>query len=64
MKYLTFLDYSALESRGKNIEAPLEESREETRRLRQEVRSYAPLMDQIKELRSRIDELAKVAKST
>lgn len=64
MKYLTFLDYSALESRGKNIEAQLEESREETRRLRQEVRSYAPLMDQIKELRSRIDELAKVAKST
>lgn len=64
MKYLTFLDYSALESRGKNIEAQLEESREETSRLRQEVRSYAPLIGQIEELRKRVDELVAKAKGS
>lgn len=35
MKYLTFLDYTTLESTGKNIEAKLQEKDDQIHRLRE-----------------------------
>lgn len=61
MKYLTFLDYSILESTGKNIEAKLSEKEKEIQLLRQRdshnADAIATLSDKMQELTTKILEL-------
>lgn len=56
MRCLTFLDYSALESKGRNIEAKLEEKEDEINKLRQELKSYTSRMDQIEQMLDKISQ--------
>jgi hypothetical protein len=61
MRYLTFLDYTALESTGKNIEAKLSEKEREIQLLRQRdttnTDAIASLSDKMEELFAKIHEL-------
>jgi integrase len=67
MKYLTFLDYSGLESTSKNIEAKLEEKDREiaylTDRYDQSLRSVSTLSDQLVLQSERLTQLEKLMKS-
>jgi hypothetical protein len=61
MKYLTFLDYTTLESTGKNIEAKLSEKEKEIQLLRQRdsvnTDAIANLSDQLMKLMIEVQEL-------
>ena len=61
MKYLTFLDYTTLESTGKNIEAKLSEKEKEIQILRQRdahnTDAIAGLSDKMQELMEKIQQL-------
>jgi hypothetical protein len=61
MKYLTFLDYTTLESTGKNIEAKLTEKEKEIQFLRQRdsvnTDAIANLSDQVMKLMAEVQEL-------
>jgi peptidoglycan hydrolase CwlO-like protein len=63
MKYLTFLDYSTLESTGKNIEAKLSEKEKEIQLLRQRdsmnTDAIAQLSDQMMKMMQEIEVLKK-----
>ena len=67
MKYLTYLDYSALESRGKNVENKLESRDKEIQSLKEQLQSYEDRFknyeyvnkDQIAELQRQMDILKK-----
>jgi hypothetical protein len=63
MKYLTFLDYSALESTGKNIEAKLSEKEKEIQLLRQRdsmnTDAIATLSDQLSKVVQEVEILKK-----
>jgi integrase len=56
MRYLTFLDYSALESKGRNVEAKLEEKEDEINKLRQELKSYTSRMDYVEQMLNKISQ--------
>jgi hypothetical protein len=64
MKYLTFLDYSTLETTGKNIEAKLSEKEREIQLLRQrdsmKTDAIASLSDKMQELMLKVQELEKL----
>jgi integrase len=64
MKYLTFLDYSTLETTGKNIEAKLSEKEREIQLLRQRdsmnTDAIASLSDKMQELMLKVQELEKL----
>jgi integrase len=66
MKYLTFLDYSALESTGKNIEAKLSEKEQEINLLRrrdsENTDAIANLSDQVMKLMAEVQELKNTQK--
>jgi hypothetical protein len=66
MKYLTFLDYSLLESSGRSVEAKLSEKEKEIQILQkhQEMRddALASLFDQVTQLTHEIDTLKKQQK--
>jgi integrase len=61
MKYLTFLDYTTLESTGKNIEAKLSEKEKEIQLLRQRdsvnTDAIASLSDQVMKLMAEVNEM-------
>lgn len=61
MKYLTFLDYTTLETTGKNIEAKLTEKEKEIQSLRQRdatnTDAIASLSDKMQELMTKVQEL-------
>ena len=57
MKYLTFLDYSVLETTGKNIEAKLNEKEMEIQLLRQRDLRHETEMEQI---RNQIDKMESI----
>jgi predicted nucleic acid-binding Zn-ribbon protein len=61
MKYLTFLDYTALEARGKSIEANLQEKDREIEELRHNDKvkedALATLSDQVMKLMVEVQEL-------
>ena len=63
MKYLTFLDYTTLETTGKNIEAKLSEKEREIQTLRQRdsmnSEAIANLSDQLMKITSRLTEIEK-----
>jgi hypothetical protein len=63
MKYLTFLDYSTLETTGKNIESKLSEKEKEIQLLRQRdsmnTDAIANLSDKMQELVLKVQELEK-----
>jgi integrase len=63
MKYLTFLDYTALEATGKNIDAKLSEKEKEIRLLRQRdsvnTDAIANLSDQLMKVMAEVQELKK-----
>jgi hypothetical protein len=63
MKYLTFLDYTTLEARGKNIEAKLSEKEQEIQLLRQRdsmnTEAISNLSDQLLTITTRLQELEK-----
>ena len=56
MRYLTVLDYSALESKGRNVEAKLEEKEDEINKLRQELKSYTSRMDYVEQMLNKISQ--------
>lgn len=62
MRYLTFLDYSALESKGRNIEAKLEQKDEQISKLSQELHSYKEELNSynqaVEKLRKTVEVLA------
>jgi integrase len=64
MKYLTFLDYSTLETTGKNIESKLSEKEKEIQLLRQRdsmnTDAIANLSDKMQELVLKVQELEKL----
>jgi hypothetical protein len=57
MKYLTFLDYTTLESTGKNIEAKLSEKDKEVQLLKEQVSSMQSAQKEILELLKDPDKL-------
>ncbi|MGC2571103.1 MAG: hypothetical protein WA364_06285, partial [Candidatus Nitrosopolaris sp.] len=63
MKYLTFLDYTILEARGKSIEANLQEKDKEIEELRHNDKvkedALATLSDQVMKLMVEVQELKK-----
>jgi hypothetical protein len=63
MKYLTFLDYTTLEARGKSIEANLQEKEREIEELRHNDKvkedALATLSDQVMKLMVEVQELKK-----
>jgi hypothetical protein len=63
MKYLTFLDYSTLEARGKSIDANLQEKEKEIEELRHNDKvkedALATLSDQVMKLMVEVQELKK-----
>lgn len=63
MKYLTFLDYTALEATGKNIEAKLSEKEKEIHLLRQRdsenTDAISNLSDRVMKLVEEVQELKK-----
>ena len=65
MKYLTFLDYTTLESTGKNIESKLSEKEKEIQLLRQRdsvnTDAIANLSDQVMKLMVEVQQLKKTA---
>jgi hypothetical protein len=66
MKYLTFLDYTTLESSGKNIEAKLSEKEKEIQLLRQRdsvnTDAIQNLSDQLMKVMTEAQELKKITK--
>jgi integrase len=64
MKYLTFLDYTTLETTGKNIEAKLSEKEREIQLLRQRdstnTDAIASLSDKMQELMAKVQELERM----
>ena len=66
MKYLTFLDYTTLESTGKNIEAKLEEKEKEIAYLRERdslnSETVTSLSDKVFKMAAEITELRKYMK--
>jgi integrase len=65
MKYLTFLDYTTLETTGKNIEAKLSEKEKEIQSLRQRdatnTDAIAGLSDKMQELMAKVQQLEKAS---
>jgi len=63
MKYLTFLDYTTLEARGKSIEVNLQEKEKEIEELRHNDKvkedALATLSDQVMKLMVEVQELKK-----
>lgn len=57
MRYLTYLDYSTLESTGRSIEAQLESKEEEMQKLRVELREVKSELAQFSELTDKVQEL-------
>jgi hypothetical protein len=60
MRYLTYLDYSALEHTGKNIEKKLEAREDEIQSLREQLNSYETRLKQYDGWKYEMDELRKM----
>jgi len=64
MKYLTYLDYSALESIGRNIEAQLESKDEELQNMKKEMleqkQRQQSMDEKLLQLKNALDKLTKV----
>ena len=67
MKYLTYLDYSALEKTGKSFEAKLEQKDEQIRRLTEDLSYYKRRMDNydemLRQLQQDVNRIGKIGKT-